>query len=142
MDPRGAKMNAEFRTANEGSEHPRDSEVRYRILFERSPLPMWVYDPNTLRFLTVNDAAIRHYGYSREEFLGMTIKDIRPAEDVPALLANVTAHRSSPTNTSIWRHRKKDGTLINVENHLARILFWRTKSQTHSRQRHHRSVKG
>ena len=59
------------------------------MLFEASPTPMWVYDADTLAFLAVNDAAIRHYGYSRDEFLAMTIKDIRPAEDVPRLLADV-----------------------------------------------------
>jgi PAS domain S-box-containing protein len=99
----------------EADENPRYSEAQYQLLFERNPLPMWVYDPATLRFLTVNEAAIRHYGYSRREFLGMTIKDIRPAEDVPALLADVKANRSTPTVTSVWRHRKKDGTLIDVE---------------------------
>ncbi len=99
----------------EADENPRYSEGQYQLLFERNPLPMWVYDPAKLRFLTVNEAAIRHYGYSRREFLGMTIKDIRPAEDVPALLADVKANRSTPTVTSVWRHRKKDGTLIDVE---------------------------
>ncbi len=99
----------------EADENPQYSEGQYQLLFERNPLPMWVYDPATLRFLTVNEAAIRHYGYSRREFLGMTIKDIRPAEDVPALLADVKANRSTPTVTSVWRHRKKDGTLIDVE---------------------------
>jgi PAS domain S-box-containing protein len=91
------------------------SDDRYQLLFERNPLPMWVFDIATLRFLAVNDAAIRHYGYSREEFLGMTIKEIRPVEDIPALLADVSNNRSSPYVTSIWRHRKKDGTLIDVE---------------------------
>jgi PAS domain S-box-containing protein len=62
----------------------RDSEERYRILFDSNPHPMWAYDLETLTFLAVNDAAIRHYGYSREEFLSMTIADIRPAEDVPS----------------------------------------------------------
>ena len=54
------------------------SEERYRLLFEANPLPMWVYDAETLRFLAVNEAAVRHYGYTRSEFLAMTITDIRP----------------------------------------------------------------
>ena len=58
------------------------SEERYRLLFEANPLPMWVYDADTLRFLAVNDAAVRHYGYTSSEFLSMTITDIRPREDV------------------------------------------------------------
>ena len=60
-----------------------------QMLFDASPTPMWVYDAESLAFLAVNDAAVRHYGYSREEFLAMTIKDIRPPEDVPQLLADV-----------------------------------------------------
>ncbi len=90
------------------------SEERYRLLFENSPLPMWVYDLESLGFLTVNEAAVRHYGYSRDEFLSMTIKDIRPAEDVAPLLDSM---RGMPevTPTARWRHRKKDGTLITVE---------------------------
>ena len=57
------------------------SEQRYRLLFERNPLPMWVYDRETLRFLAVNEAAVRHFGYSRDEFHGMTVVDIRPEEE-------------------------------------------------------------
>jgi PAS domain S-box-containing protein len=110
-------MSAESEIENKSIEieELRYSEDQYQLLFERHPLPMWVYDVVTLRFLAVNDAAIRHYGYSREEFLGMTIKDIQPAEDVPALLEDVATNRSTPYVTSIWRHRKKDGTLIDVE---------------------------
>ena len=111
-------MKAESQTENENIETDEDaqySEGQYQLLFKRHPVPMWVYDLATLRFLTVNDAAVRHYGYSREEFLGMTIKDIRPAEDIPALLADVASNRSSPYVTSIWKHRKKDGTLMDVE---------------------------
>src|SRR5262249_13910625 len=62
----------------------RDSEQRYRMLFEENPHPTWVFDVETLRILDVNGAAIRNYGYSREEFLTLTIEDIRPPEDVPA----------------------------------------------------------
>jgi PAS domain S-box-containing protein len=96
-------------------EDPRYSEGHYQLLFERNPLPMWVYDPATLRFLTVNEAAIRHYGYSRKEFLGMTLQDIRPKEDIPALLADVKTNRFSPTAIGVWKHRKKNGALIDVE---------------------------
>src|SRR3970282_2117236 len=64
----------------------RESEQQNRGLFEDNPQPMWVYDVETLGFLAVNDAAVVHYGFSREEFVGLTIKDIRPAEDAPALL--------------------------------------------------------
>jgi PAS domain S-box-containing protein len=91
------------------------SESRYRELFESNPLPMWVYDLETLAFLEVNAAAINHYGYSREEFLGMTIKDIRPSEDVPALLKRIGITSSGLERGGTWRHRKRDGTIIYVE---------------------------
>ncbi|MDX6694372.1 MAG: hypothetical protein QOF02_1975 [Blastocatellia bacterium] len=92
-----------------------DSETRYRLLFESNPFPMWVYDLETLSFLAINDAAVHSYGYSREEFLRMTIKDIRPLEDVPTLLDNVTKVFSGLDEAGVWRHRKKDGTIIDAE---------------------------
>jgi two-component system, cell cycle sensor histidine kinase and response regulator CckA len=100
------------------------SEERYRMLFEASPLPMWVYDSQTLGFLAVNEAAIRHYGYTRHEFLGMTIKDIRPLEDVEGVLASIQASGGpgSPM-AGTWRHRKKDGTIIDVEITAGRVIF-------------------
>lgn len=94
----------------------KESEKRYRSLFEANPHPMWVYDLETLRFVEVNDAAVQHYGYSREEFLGMTIAEIRPAEEVPRLVANLSQHGDKTIEKSgIWRHRKKDGSVIDVE---------------------------
>jgi two-component system, sensor histidine kinase and response regulator len=92
----------------------RESEERYRLLFESNPQPMWVYDLETLAFLAVNDSAVHHYGYSREDFLAMTIKDIRPGEDLPALYDSI-ARSSKSFDPGIWRHLKKDGTIIAVE---------------------------
>jgi two-component system cell cycle sensor histidine kinase/response regulator CckA len=93
----------------------RESEERYRLLFENNPQPMWVLDKETLAFLAVNEAACRHYGYTRKEFLAMTIRDIRPSEDVPALLRSVTSESDEFHKAGVWRHRKKDGTEIAVE---------------------------
>jgi PAS domain S-box-containing protein len=93
----------------------RASEERYRRLFESNPQPMWVFDEKTLVFLAVNEAACRHYGYSHEEFLGMTIEDIRPAEDVPALHHQLETESREDRRAGVWRHRKKDGTVIEVE---------------------------
>ena len=93
----------------------RAGEGRYRTLFESNPSPMWVYDEETLSFLAVNGAASRHYGFSQEEFLGMTIKDIRPPEDVPALMANLAQTSEELDETTGWRHRKKNGEFIDVE---------------------------
>lgn len=93
----------------------RSSEQQYRLLFQSHPLPMWVFDRSTMQFLAVNEAAIRHYGYSRDEFLNMTILDIRPVEDVPALLKTLRDPTMGLGKTALSRHRKKDGSLIDVE---------------------------
>lgn len=89
----------------------------YQLLFERNPLPMWIYHLETFRFLEVNEAAIRRYGYSMDEFLAMTIKDIRPPEDVTRLEAAVEKVRSTEVLnfSSLWKHVLKDGTTIAVE---------------------------
>ncbi len=99
---------------SESPDAVRASEAWYRHLFEANPMPMWVFDVETLGFLAVNDAAILHYGYSRDEFLAMTIADIRPPQDLTSLAEDLSA---LPTTSAprLWRHRKKDGTLISVE---------------------------
>jgi len=93
------------------------SEKRYSELFHLSPLPMWVYDINSLQFLEVNKAAIKHYGYTEEEFLNMTIKDIRPREDIPYLESQLKETRKHSTDYFIgtYRHLKKNGIVITVE---------------------------
>lgn len=101
----------------------RESEERHRTLFERHPQPMWVYDSDTLRFLAVNEAALRHYGYSREEFVAMTIRDIRPPEDLPALAANLKTIAPHHNQAGAWRHIKKDGTVIDVEITSGYLIF-------------------
>ena len=101
----------------------RESEEQYRLLFESNPHAMWVYDLETLRFLAVNEFALDHYGYSREEFLAMTIKDIRPPEDVEALDAYLLSPQAGLDRAGEWRHRKKDGSLINVEITSHRVDF-------------------
>jgi PAS domain S-box-containing protein len=100
-----------------------ESEERYRLLFERNPHPIWVYDLDTLAFLAVNPAAVLHYGYSREEFLAMTIRDIRPPEDIPALLNNVSKVSSGIDDSGSWRHRKKDGGIIDVGITSHQLIF-------------------
>jgi PAS domain S-box-containing protein len=76
---------------------------------------MWVYDVETLSFLAVNSAVVRRYGYSEQEFLKMDIKDIRPVEDVPDLLDRLSNVGVNLNESRTWRHRKKDGTIIDVE---------------------------
>ncbi|MBZ0179427.1 MAG: PAS domain S-box protein, partial [Melioribacteraceae bacterium] len=94
------------------------SERKYRLLFENNPQPMWVFENNTLRFMDVNNAAVEKYGYSKEEFLRMTIRDIRPDEEVEILedfiAANPDVERPS-TESMIWKHKLKDGKIIFVK---------------------------
>jgi len=93
------------------------SEEKYRTLFFKSPAPMWLYDLETLSFVDVNDAAVNHYGYTRDEFLSMTIKDIRPSEEVDLLLQDIAQVKivSDKSRHGKWRHLKKCGEIINVE---------------------------
>src|SRR5213080_1414942 len=102
-------MNTALPTHHE--EALRLSEDPYRVLFDEHPVPMWVYDPVTLRFLSVNEAAVAHYGYSHDEFLSLSITDIRPEEDVERLVTEIRAGGADGS----WRHRKKDGTVFDVE---------------------------
>src|SRR5438477_6610602 len=76
---------------------------------------MWVFDLETLKFLAVNQAAIKHYGFGREEFLKMTLKDVRPAEEVPTLMEAVKNYAKGLSRSRIWKHRKKTGEVIDVE---------------------------
>ena len=109
---------------NQKAEKPlRTSGASYWLLFEKNPQSMWVYDMQSLAFLAVNEAAVEHYGYSREEFLRMTVKDIRPAEDVPGLLESVSRSVEGLEKAGTWRHRKKNGNLIDVEI-TSHDLYW------------------
>jgi len=99
----------------------RDSEERYRLLFESTPQPIWVYNEDTLAFLAVNEAATRTYGFTRDEFLSMTIYDIRPREDIPTLMI-----KNDPNDlviSSPWRHKTKDGNTIYVEISSHPVVF-------------------
>ncbi|MFN7943944.1 MAG: PAS domain S-box protein [Blastocatellia bacterium] len=92
----------------------RESEERYRQLFDISPIPMWVFDVETLRFLAVNKAAIRHYGYSRREFLNMSSVDIRPEEEKVRYKSVANLDPKGIRNSGVWKHRRKDGSIIEV----------------------------
>ena len=87
----------------------------FGMLFANNPLPMWAYDRDTLKFLAINDAAVDLYGYSREEFLSMRITDVCTTEEVDRLLIDMLRNRGAFERSGEWRHRAKDGTLIDVE---------------------------
>ncbi|MGO4819980.1 MULTISPECIES: response regulator [unclassified Flavobacterium] len=93
------------------------AKTRYSDLFHLSPLPMWVYDLGTFSFLDVNDAAIKKYGFSKEEFLAMTIKEIRPVEDYPLFDEGVHSFSQYRDNFKkrYVRHQKKNGAIVDVE---------------------------
>jgi diguanylate cyclase (GGDEF)-like protein/PAS domain S-box-containing protein len=99
----------------QSTERLRQSEIQYRLLFDSNPVPMWVFDRKSLMFLAVNEAATRQYGFSSQEFLTMTIADIRPEEDIPALTGATAKPIQGLQEATIWRHRKKNGTIIDVE---------------------------
>ncbi|WP_345210124.1 PAS domain S-box protein [Mucilaginibacter gynuensis] len=91
-----------------------NSEAQYRSMYEANPEPMWIYDEATLKILSVNDAAIAAYGYSRAEFLSKSILDIRPAQDVEKVKEATKKVQAEPNKSGKWRHLKKDGSLITV----------------------------
>ena len=95
----------------------RESEDRYRQLFDNSPIPMWLHDQDTLGFLAVNESAIRHYGYSREEFMAMTTDRIGPIE------GPVRGGSSPKADPAQVRHKRKDGSVIQAETDSRPLLF-------------------
>jgi PAS domain S-box-containing protein len=114
------------------------SEKKYRYMFENNPQPMWIYDIETLKFLEVNTSAINQYGYTRDEFLSMTLRDIRPLEDIPLLELDIAQTDKKLNSAGEWRHKKKNGELIHVEiishaviynNHPARHVLIRDITQ-------------
>lgn len=106
------------------------SEKKYRELFHLSPIPMWVFDPETLRFLDVNEAAIKNYGYSLEEFLDLTLRDIRPVEDIEILESSIRSLVAIDQNyfSKKLRHKKKNGDLIYVSVQTNMIDFGEKKA--------------
>lgn len=105
LQNRNAELEAAFR----------ESEAQYQLLFERHPCAMWIYDPETLVFLAVNQASVSHYGYTTDEFLAMTIADVQLPEDIPPHLESSSNSTEQLSRLGVCKHRKKDGTIIDVE---------------------------
>ena len=120
LDRDGSVVGASSIARDVGALHRAEEE--YRHLFERHPSPMWIFDVSTLRFLVVNEAAVAAYGWSREEFLGMTIADIRPEDDKEALRRDVGREGELRT-TGVWRHLHSDGSVHEVAVSASPVAF-------------------
>src|SRR5580693_10747688 len=92
-----------------------NTNANFRLLFSCHPHPMFVFDRDTLQYLDVNDAAIRNYGYSREEFLRLKVSDIRPPEDLPRLMKVLRQNSLAVSMLGVWKHRRKNGEIFDVE---------------------------
>ncbi|MBS0457308.1 MAG: EAL domain-containing protein [Proteobacteria bacterium] len=99
------------------------AERQYRYLFEHNPLPMWVYDRDSLRFLAANDAMLAAYGYTRDELLAGSVLDIRPPEEREALRATANDTSAARPQGSVWTHLRRDGSQVRVQVHAQRIDF-------------------
>jgi two-component system sensor histidine kinase UhpB len=107
------KYNLE-RARKQSEEILRLSEKKYKLLFESNPMPMWMVSRETLNIIAVNEAAANHYGYTKEEFLKLNAREIRPEEDVESFLEHMNENNFSP-RSGVWRHKKKNGNIIMVE---------------------------
>ncbi len=112
-----AQVEAE-RALTRSREQSDASERMHRAMFERNPQPLWLYDRQSFQIVAVNDAALAAYGYSRDEFLAMTIPDLLPAEGAAEFASSMTLGDGEPTGFRVSipsRHRYRDGTVVDVE---------------------------
>jgi PAS domain S-box-containing protein len=100
---------------NQVQDAVRRSEARFRLFFQSIPLPIFVFDVETFRILDVNTTAVNLYGYTRDELLAMTILDIRPKEERARFIEVISALPENAKLAGCWKHRRKDGTLFDVE---------------------------
>src|SRR5437870_7552017 len=115
LDKANQELQQEISLRKQGEAELRASKEQYRFLFDENPQPMWIFDLHTLKFLAFNRAALRQYGFTSAEFREMTAKDLCPLPEVDAFVAD--SAKTSPTNPprGLWRHVKKDGSLVEVE---------------------------
>src|SRR5579863_621751 len=110
-----------FRAGDRVTDHPQGCDEVYRLFFDRNPQPMWVWDVETLRFLAANEAAIHHYGYSRDEFLAMKFADIQAPKDSSRFSTDLLKCPTFSEHPEICTCRRGNGTLIDVEIRCHRI---------------------
>jgi PAS domain S-box-containing protein len=117
------ELNLKVQQQEEYERELRSSEEQYRYLFDENPQPMWLYDRATLGFIKVNAAARREYGLSGERLGALTVKDIRPAEDIPAFLENTQRPTNGVEARGCWRHYKHDGTIALVDTTVTDLTY-------------------
>ncbi len=117
------KLEKKAAELEENNQALKESEADYKYLFENNPLAMWIYDLETLNFLRVNNSALEIYGYTRDEFMQMNLKDIRPESEVPTLLENIGGNRLGFQQSGPWQHKLKDGRIIFVDITSHSIVF-------------------
>ncbi|GAB1372451.1 hypothetical protein MASR1M45_25130 [Candidatus Kapaibacterium sp.] len=118
-----SKLNQKIEKEHILNQQLNEQKNSFSLLFLHNPAPMWIYEINTLRFIEVNDAAIKKYGFTREEFLKMTLKDIRPSDEVPKLVENLIEHTEDYQISFNWKHRTKSGDVIFVDVYSHSVIF-------------------
>lgn len=119
----GESFNLMARSIEAREDDIKRSEIRYKELFENNPLPVIIFDADDLNILDVSQAAAEDYGYTRNEFLGMSVLDIRPVEDISTLKSSLSNRPSGRDKAGVFRHLKKDGTVFYVEVTSHEIIF-------------------
>lgn len=108
-------ISKDITSRKEAEEQLKNSEKKYKLLFESNPMPMWMLSMPDRKFVDVNAAAVNQYGYTKNEFLQMTAADIRPPEEIHSLQKLSTDYIPGINNAGVWRHKKKDGTILHVD---------------------------
>ena len=115
LDTANDELQREITLRKQGAEELRKSKEEYRFLFEANPQPMWIFDLRSFRFLSINKAAARAYGFSDAEFKAMTAKDLFAEEEARAFVAESAKSGAGIESRRLWRHCRKDGSMIDVE---------------------------
>ena len=123
LDAANEELQREISLRKQGAEELRKSKEEYRFLFEENPQPMWIFDLRSFRFLSVNRAATRAYGFSHAEFKAMSAKDLFFSEDVAAFVAESARTSAGVDSRRLWRHCKKDGSIMEVEISAADLMY-------------------
>lgn len=123
LDAANEELQREISLRKQGVEELRKSKEEYRFLFEENPQPMWIFDLRSFRFLSINKAATRAYGFTQAEFKAMSAKDLFLPEDVAAFAAESANTSAGADSRRLWRHCKKDGNIIEVEISAADLMY-------------------